>query len=103
MPTPAALARCTFFQTRYCTHRKRPAAPLPAGLSSLAPLFERSDAAGREWTCGRCGDSRNNNKFFCLRCLVPVGGLVLPRVALPCKLDIIRHPKEKRSEPSSAH
>ncbi|XP_017008653.2 tRNA-uridine aminocarboxypropyltransferase 1 [Drosophila takahashii] len=52
--------------------------------------------------CRLCNRSR---KFFCYSCYIPVGELedLLPRLALPLQIDIIKHKKEIDGKSSAVH
>ncbi|CAL4106611.1 unnamed protein product, partial [Meganyctiphanes norvegica] len=52
--------------------------------------------------CEKCNKSR---KYFCYTCYValPVFADRLPKVSLPCLIDIIKHPKETDGKSTAAH
>ncbi|XP_048731172.2 tRNA-uridine aminocarboxypropyltransferase 1-like [Ostrea edulis] len=52
--------------------------------------------------CPKCLKSR---KFYCYNCFVPVKGTedLIPKVHLPLKIDIIKHPNECDGKSTSAH
>ncbi|XP_052865659.1 tRNA-uridine aminocarboxypropyltransferase 1 [Anopheles cruzii] len=59
------------------------------------------DVKGRS-SCPVCQRSR---KFFCYTCYVPVAGIVnrVPRIALPLKVDIIKHKNEIDGKSTAVH
>ena len=69
-------------------------------LDDMSPLFERQK--DRKGECPACG-VKENNKFYCFRCLKPLDGLQIPSVDLPLCVDILHHPQEKRSKSSALH
>lgn len=60
------------------------------------------DAMDGRILCPKCGKSR---KYFCYTCYVPVQGIEdrIPKVKLPFKVDIIKHPSECDGKSTSAH
>ncbi|XP_033732980.1 DTW domain-containing protein 1-like isoform X1 [Pecten maximus] len=53
-------------------------------------------------SCPKCGKSR---KYYCYTCYVPVLGIEdkIPKVKLPFKIDIIKHPSECDGKSTSGH
>ncbi|XP_060078101.1 tRNA-uridine aminocarboxypropyltransferase 1-like [Ylistrum balloti] len=53
-------------------------------------------------SCPKCGKSR---KYYCYTCYVPVVGIEhkIPKVKLPFKIDIIKHPSECDGKSTSGH
>ncbi|KAL5010569.1 hypothetical protein ScPMuIL_012874 [Solemya velum] len=52
-----------------------------------------------------CQKCRRSRKYFCYTCLLPVSEVTndLPRVELPLKVDIIKHPQEVDGKSTAAH
>ena len=63
----------------------------------LAQVMERSE-------CGLCGKSR---MYYCYTCYIPLDTTshIIPKMVqrLPCKVDIIKHPREVDGKSTSAH
>eukprot|EP00041_Stephanoeca_diplocostata_P028189 m.789806 g.789806 ORF g.789806 m.789806 type:complete len:238 (-) comp23325_c0_seq4:1956-2669(-) len=65
-------------------------------LASLGCILKRD-------VCSTCGSSR---KFFCYDCRKLVGlrpGIDVPRLDLPFRIDIIKHPNERNSKSTAIH
>lgn len=77
-----------------------------SGIVDLAPLIRRLQDKSLNRTCPQCDKPNHNNRVYCYDCLVPVGlpeENPLPRVDLPIRLDIIRHPKELKTKSTALH
>jgi len=75
-------------------------------VDDLTPLLERFRDKTHDRTCPQCQKANQNNRVYCYHCLVPVGlpaENVLPRVKLPIKLDVLRHPKELKTKSTALH
>lgn len=76
------------------------------GLSDLQPVLERFQNKNLNRECSKCLKPSNNNRVYCYNCLIPVGKPeenILPRVKLPIKLDVLRHPKELKTKSTALH
>ncbi|XP_067667818.1 tRNA-uridine aminocarboxypropyltransferase 1-like [Haliotis asinina] len=64
--------------------------------------YHRLDEEEGRTTCGKCNKSR---KYFCYTCYCPVLGLeeLTPRVKLPLKVDVIKHPHERDGKSTACH
>ena len=62
-------------------------------LSSFAPLDEMTERVD----CPKCGKSC---KYYCCNCIESVVKSGLPKLNLPLKVTVIKHPKEKVSKSS---
>ncbi|XP_046377047.1 tRNA-uridine aminocarboxypropyltransferase 1-like isoform X2 [Haliotis rufescens] len=64
--------------------------------------FHRLDEVEGRTTCAKCNKSR---KYFCYTCYSPILGLeeLTPRVRLPLKVDVIKHPYERDGKSTACH
>ncbi|XP_069480879.1 tRNA-uridine aminocarboxypropyltransferase 1 isoform X2 [Ambystoma mexicanum] len=65
-------------------------------------VLEKAQQGGRS-KCPKCSGSR---MFYCYTCYVPVEAVPIdeiPRVKLPLKIDIIKHPNETDGKSTAAH
>ncbi|XP_046561705.1 tRNA-uridine aminocarboxypropyltransferase 1-like [Haliotis rubra] len=64
--------------------------------------YHRLDEVEGRTTCEKCNKSR---KYFCYSCYCPVLGLeeLTPRVKLPLKVDVIKHPYERDGKSTACH
>ena len=69
----------------------------PGNTSELSKVNERS-------VCVICGKSR---MYYCYTCYIPLPGTrhIIPTLtqSLPCKIDIIKHPREVDGKSTAAH
>ena len=69
----------------------------PGNTSELSNVNERS-------VCVICGKSR---MYYCYTCYIPLAGTrhIIPTLtqSLPCKIDIIKHPREVDGKSTAAH
>ena len=79
-------------------------------LGDLSPILRDADKEGVEHRsrkeCSSCGHCAKNNRLYCFDCCLPMrrgSDRFIPRVALPLKLDVIRHPQEKKSKSTALH
>uniref|UniRef100_A0A182VY53 tRNA-uridine aminocarboxypropyltransferase 1 n=1 Tax=Anopheles minimus TaxID=112268 RepID=A0A182VY53_9DIPT len=75
--------------------------PDPFGGMDIADTDFLMDVEGRS-SCSSCGKSR---KFFCYTCYLPVGEIAscVPRLALPVKIDVIKHRNEIDGKSTAVH
>ncbi|XP_033842496.1 tRNA-uridine aminocarboxypropyltransferase 1 [Periophthalmus magnuspinnatus] len=75
--------------------------PLQSLKLASHEVLEQAQQKGR-LKCAKCGGSR---MFFCYTCcsLVGVGPQDVPRVKLPVKIDIIKHPNETDGKSTAIH
>ncbi|CAB3411394.1 unnamed protein product [Caenorhabditis bovis] len=50
-----------------------------------------------------CAGCKQNRMYFCYDCRMPMPGVFMPHVTLPCLVDIVKHPLEKNSKSSALH
>jgi len=74
--------------------------PLLAGLA-IADTSPLDSQQGRQ-SCRRCNRSR---KFFCYSCRLPLPSTeaIIPRVELPVRVDIVKHPGEVEGKSTAVH
>ncbi|ROT65821.1 DTW domain-containing protein 1 [Penaeus vannamei] len=60
-----------------------------------------NDLDGRS-ACSVCGKSR---KYFCYTCHIPLANIAdkIPKIRLPCKVDVIKHPREIDGKSTAVH
>jgi len=103
-PLAPVLMRFPHLAGATAEEQSRREAPDDDGRARRAGAAARDAAAAADRTCPQCGNASNNNRVYCYACLVPVRGVALPpRVRLPVKLDVVRHPSEKRAKSTALH
>ncbi|GMT31270.1 hypothetical protein PFISCL1PPCAC_22567, partial [Pristionchus fissidentatus] len=69
-----------------------------AGLTPLESLPTPEELGKKS-----CSECKRNRMYFCYDCRIPMEGVPTPSVTMPCRLDVVKHKKEKNSKSTAIH
>lgn len=99
----------SFFTAEEIHSKRLRSEELLPGLSYdlLPALHNRFTDKSLSRTCQQCNKPNTNNRVYCYFCLVPVteeaAQCLPPKLSLPLKLDVVRHPKELKTKSTALH